>query len=500
MNLCINPHCQKPQNSNNKLFCQNCGSELLLEGRYRAIQPLGQGGFGKTFEVQDRNGTPKVLKILTNNHPKAVELFQQEAQVLSRLHHPGIPKVEPNDYFIFLPRNSREALHCLVMEKIEGEDLEQWMNQRGNRPINQQVALDWLTQIVEILHQVHQQGIFHRDIKPPNIMLRASGNLALIDFGAVREVSATYVEKLAKQQVTGIASVGYTPPEQMQGQAVPQSDFFALGRTFVYLLTGKQPSDQAMYDARNDELRWRSHAPQVSPQLAEFIDHLMARLANQRPHNTQVILQQLAQIKQALNPSQTRTTPHQSIPPLLNARNVLPPIPALSPQQKSAPGWGFLVLWVLVTFVGAILTFYTIVGGAVLQWLILRKWIYGIGWWWILTTTVGSCVGLVLAGLGVSLDSVNPTVVLFFAAGGALMGGMQWLVLRQRVCDAGSWVLTNIVGACIAGIIPIASALLVGADSATIFAMTFLIGTPTYGVITGRAMMKLLQYPKQPNP
>jgi predicted Ser/Thr protein kinase len=499
MNLCINPHCQKPQNLDNILFCQNCGSELLLEGRYRTIHPLGKGGFGKTFEVQDRNGTPKVLKILTNNQPKAVELFRQEAEVLSRLHHPGIPRVEPDDRFIFLPRNSQEALHCLVMEKIEGEDLERWMNQRGNRPISQQVALDWLTQIVEILDRVHQQDIFHRDIKPPNIMLRASGHLALIDFGAVREVSSTYMQKWANHQVTGILSVGYTPPEQMQGQAVPQSDFFALGRTFVYLLTGKQPNDPTMYDPHNDEVRWRSHAPQVSLQLADFIDRLMARSANQRPNNARAILQQLAQLEQALYPSQTRATPHQLISPTQPAGNFLPPAPTLSPQQKSASDRGFLLLWVSVIYVGTLLTAFTMVGGAVLQWLILRKRIYGIGLWWILVTAVGSFVGLfaVLAGMG-DLGGSNLSLVLVFAASGALMGWMQYLVLRQRVYNAGSWVLANVFGAGIAGIIPIVFAIF-GADSGMIYVMTFSIGIPIYGVITGRAMIKLLRHPKQLN-
>jgi len=119
MCLCINPHCSNPDNSDDMLFCQSCGSELLLEGLYRVYRKLGECGLGKTYEVSDvRSSYSKVLKILTNNQPKAVELFQQEAEVLKTLDHPGIPKVEQDDYFVYFPRASQKPLHCLVMEKI----------------------------------------------------------------------------------------------------------------------------------------------------------------------------------------------------------------------------------------------------------------------------------------------------------------------------------------------------------------------------------------------
>ena len=102
MSLCINPSCADPQSSDEHLFCASCGSELLLEGRYRVLRLRGQGGFGKTYEVSDLSSSPKILKILTDNYPKHVELFQREANLLSQLNHPGIPKVDPDSYFNFL--------------------------------------------------------------------------------------------------------------------------------------------------------------------------------------------------------------------------------------------------------------------------------------------------------------------------------------------------------------------------------------------------------------
>ncbi|MEH2065698.1 MAG: serine/threonine-protein kinase [Nostoc sp.] len=310
MTLCINPHCSRPQNSENILFCQACGSELLLEGKYRVTRQLGAGGFAKTFEVNHAN-TLKVLKVLMLDDAKAVSLFQQEAQVLSHLNHPGIPKGD--GYFTFSPKNSQTPLHCLVMEKIEGLDLYQYMEQRGNRPIDEKLALLWLTQLANILHEVHQQNFFHRDIKPANIMLKADGHLALIDFGTAREVTSTYHQKAAGQNITGIISPGYTPLEQANGKAVPQSDFFALGRTFVYLLTGKSP-DQFSEDPRTGKLMWRDSPSQISKQVAGLIDYLMEAFPGKRPQNAQMILRCLSEINSTAQSYSTGSSASQ-LPP-----------------------------------------------------------------------------------------------------------------------------------------------------------------------------------------
>ena len=192
MTLCINPECGKAHNSDTMIFCQGCGSELLLDGRYRAVRELGQGGFGITYEVLDLANRPWVLKVLIDNNPKYVELFKQEVEVLKLLDHPGIPKTDLNGYFSYFPANREEPLHCLIMEKIEGLNLSQYIKQRGDRPIRPKRALRWLAELTLLLEQVHQKNFFHRDIKPSNIMLRANGCLALIDFGTAREVTKSY--------------------------------------------------------------------------------------------------------------------------------------------------------------------------------------------------------------------------------------------------------------------------------------------------------------------
>ena len=356
MSYCINPQCSNPENNGTPLFCQSCGSQLLLQDIYRVIRPLGDGGFGKTFEVADC-GTPKVLKVLHNNHPKAVELFRQEAEVLSSLNHPGIPRVEADSYFTFQPRNNQEYLHCLVMEKIEGMDLEKYMQQRNFEPISQKAAFRWLKQLVEILDEVHQQEYFHRDIKPSNIMIRENGQLVLIDFGTAREVTQSYLQRLAGKQVTGVISPGYTPLEQVNGKAVQQSDFFALGRTFVYLLTGKHPNSFSE-DPNTGDLIWRNSV-EVSNNLGDFIDYLMKPFPGHRPQNTQDIFNYLNNINEGRKSSglpQHNQEEEQS--------TVVSHAPEYAGFFRRFFAWALdnIILIILITFLGIIIFNDTLTG------------------------------------------------------------------------------------------------------------------------------------------
>jgi WD40 repeat protein len=302
MSLCINFRCSQPDHPENssRLTCAACGSDLILQGRYRVMRLLShQSGFGRVYEAFERN-QPKILKVLKedyNHNEKVLELFKREALVLAQLHHAGVPQVDNDGYFLFFPKDSSEPCHCLIMEKIDGPNLKQWMVQQGNHPISEEQALLWLIQLTDILHQVHQRNYFHRDIKPENIMLRTSGQLVLVDFGAAREMTQTYMAQLGDSDITAVSSAGYTPPEQEQGQAVPQSDFYALGRSIIYLLTAKLPNDPDIYDSRTNAFRWRPHAPQISPALANLIDQLIAPAAANRPKDTSAILEQLARIK-----------------------------------------------------------------------------------------------------------------------------------------------------------------------------------------------------------
>lgn len=315
MSLCINPRCSQPNHPGNDAsrFCQNCGAGLVLQDRYRVMRLLSdKSGFGRVYEAYERN-TPKLLKVLKERHndnPKAIELFEQEALVLSRLRHPGIPMVEEDGCFQFKPSEDSEPLHCIIMEKIDGLNLSEWMRQQGGHPIGEKLAINWLRQLSKILNLVHQENFFHRDIKPENIMLRSSGQLVLVDFGAAREMTYTYYEQLgATGGITKVSSAGYTPPEQERGQAVPQSDFYALGCTFLFLLTGKTPTDPSIYDSLNNEFRWRHLAPQVSPEFADLIDCMTSARASERPQSTEDLLDRVMAIAQLIESRSSGPSP-----------------------------------------------------------------------------------------------------------------------------------------------------------------------------------------------
>lgn len=294
MSYCINPQCQNRQNPEEFDHCQACGTALLIENRYRILRPLRQPQPAhptEIFEVEDWGtsledwGSLKVIKVLKyDNNPDLVRLLKQEARVLMWLRHPGIPRVEPDGYFTVSPHKSSKQLHCLVMEKIEGENLEEWLVHQGK--ISQDEALDWLQQITEILDQLHSQNLLHRDLKPSNLILRPNGQLTVIDFGTVG---------VGDWGTTKIGSLGYAAPEQMTGEAVLQSDFFALGRTFVHLLTGQSPMNFPTV-RKTGKIFWRNDAPQVSPLLADFIDTLMKPVPQQRPKNTRFILKKIQEL------------------------------------------------------------------------------------------------------------------------------------------------------------------------------------------------------------
>ncbi|MGB3493162.1 MAG: CHASE2 domain-containing protein [Elainellaceae cyanobacterium] len=274
----------------------------LLHGRYRILKPLGAGGMGQVFEVNDET-TPtdslKILKISSRTLPDTEKFFRREAQVLQQSNHPGILRMAPTDgYFRESLDEYDEPIHCLVMEKVPGIDLLHWLSE-PHHVLTETIALDWLKQLVEILAYLHERDVFHRDIKPANIMLRLDGKLVLIDFGIARAVTTTFQNKQKRDRTGTVAhSRGYAPPEQMDGRAVPQSDFFALGRTMMHLLSKTHPSELPTSSSSGQiRLEWGNYEAQISPRFVQLLDDLTAPFPAHRPQTTQEILRAIAQIE-----------------------------------------------------------------------------------------------------------------------------------------------------------------------------------------------------------
>ena len=213
----------------------------LLKNRYEITGVLGQGGMGCVYKVADHHNRRKVLAVkelrTTNQSPgKATEsltLFQTEALILSRLTHPNLPKV--TDYF------SIGRSHYIVMEYVQGRTLEQLLNDRRGKSIDERLALSWALQIsraMQFLSVQKPRPIVFRDLKPSNIMIDRTGRVKLIDFGIARFFKE---DKAEDTYVYG--TPGYAAPEQYgTGQTDVRSDIFSLGATLHHCLTGRDPS------------------------------------------------------------------------------------------------------------------------------------------------------------------------------------------------------------------------------------------------------------------
>lgn len=199
--------------------------------QYHILRQLGFGGFAAVYLARSNNGNNVVLKESVfpqndNTLSKAEELFRREAAILSRLSHPNIARVY--DYFI---ENDR---HYMCMDYIEGTDLNRLLLREGPLPVAK--VLDHAINLAEILSYLHglSPPVVHRDISPENLVIRSDGSLALIDFGAAKEIASSFTGTIIGKQA-------YIAPEQFRGKPGTASDIYAMGATLYFVLTGKSP-------------------------------------------------------------------------------------------------------------------------------------------------------------------------------------------------------------------------------------------------------------------
>lgn len=317
MHCCLNPSCPNPHNPDGIKFCQSCGNPLVvLRSHYYPRQLLSnEGGFGRTYLAEDIDKLHEkcVIKQLapqvqgTSALQKAKELFEQEARQLQQLgEHPQIPTL----YAYF----EQDGYLYLVQQYIEGQPLHKC--QQGTWKETQVKEL--LEQLLPVLDFIHQRGVIHRDIKPPNIMRRKSdGKYVLIDFGASKQLKSTVVAG----QGTQIGTNGYSPFEQMKrGEAYPASDLYSLGVTCFYLLTGNDPFALFLDQGYGWVDSWRKHLLQpMSEQLQQVFDKLLQKESQNRYQNAGNLLRNLpaevnpqyprrftSQFKSPLNPKSGR--------------------------------------------------------------------------------------------------------------------------------------------------------------------------------------------------
>jgi serine/threonine-protein kinase len=213
----------------------------VLEGRYRVLRKLGEGGMSYVYEAQDVTTTQSVaIKVLIprlGRDQSSVERLRREAGLAMRLEHRNVCR-------IMRFGETEGGLIYLVMPYLHGELLADREQRLG--PISPDVGLDYLVQTCAGLHHAHQMNIIHRDLKPENIMLIPSDDgrerAVIMDFGLAKESKADPV--LAKLTATGIilGTPEFMSPEQIRGRELDaRSDVYALGIVAFEMFTGRLP-------------------------------------------------------------------------------------------------------------------------------------------------------------------------------------------------------------------------------------------------------------------
>lgn len=332
---CTRPACPRPENycpdlddttirTTPQKYCTSCGMPLMLDGRYVPVRLLGRGGFGAAFLAHDRRFPgmrPCVVKLFqppNNFTPEQLEiaenLFEREANVLAYIgeEHDQIPKL-----FAFFPMlvpslqpGQQDQFFYLVQEYIDGQNLEEELVQNGK--LSEQQALELLQEILKILKFIHDRQIIHRDIKPSNIMRRRDGKLFLLDFGAVKQVTAA--SAFGAGSSTGIYTVGFAAPEQIAGnQVFPSTDLYALAATTLNLLTGQEPTK--LVDPYSNKWIWREQV-NVDRHLGYILDKMLLPAAKQRFQSADEVLAAISQY--VIPPKVSPNPPTSPIPPLPN--------------------------------------------------------------------------------------------------------------------------------------------------------------------------------------
>jgi len=211
-------------------------------GPYEITGLLGSGGMGEVYRARDtrleRTVAIKILPAHLSPDPVRKQRFEREAKTISSLNHPHICTLHDV--------GSQDGVDYLVMECVEGETLAKRL-EKGALPLEQ--GLKCGAEIADGLDKAHRSGVVHRDLKPGNIMLTATG-AKLLDFGLAKEVvplanGATITAAAQSSPVTEegtiIGTFQYMSPEQVEGKELDgRSDIFSLGAVLYEMVTGKR--------------------------------------------------------------------------------------------------------------------------------------------------------------------------------------------------------------------------------------------------------------------
>jgi serine/threonine-protein kinase len=249
---------------------------------YRILEQLGAGGMGVVYRAHDdrleRDVAIKVLPAGALADDAQRRRFHREALALSRLNHPGVATVHEFD---------REGgADFIVMELVAGDTLAARLK-NGALPAEQ--VADFGIQIAEALEAAHESGVFHRDLKPGNIVVSEKGRVKVLDFGLAKLVQPGVDTRASTVLTAGDAVAGtlaYMAPEQLLGEAVDAtSDVFSLGVVLYEMATGRLPWQQTLSTAMVNEILHATPEPPaaVRPDLPPFLEGIILAALEKSP-------------------------------------------------------------------------------------------------------------------------------------------------------------------------------------------------------------------------
>ncbi len=233
----INPNAPQPAPRPSARSHQDVPADLRDHPRYEILERLGAGGMGTVFKARhrlmDRIVALKVMNPQLLADPVAVGRFQREVKAAAQLAHPHIVTAYDAEQV--------GGLHFLAMEFVEGQTLAEVVDQRGPLPVHR--ACEYIRQAALGLQYAHQRGMVHRDIKPQNLVLTATGDVKVFDFGLARFVSESGEPGEGSSSGRMLGSPDYMAPEQAKDAhaADIRADIYSLGCTLYHLLAGLPP-------------------------------------------------------------------------------------------------------------------------------------------------------------------------------------------------------------------------------------------------------------------
>jgi serine/threonine-protein kinase len=291
----------------------------ILNGQFQILQKIGSGGMGAVYKAlqpeMNRMVGVKILHPKLANRKDLVSRFRREARAMSQLTHPNTAKV-------FLYGELEEGSLYIIMEFLEGKNLNQTVRTEGPFPVER--ALPILIQACGALDEAHKAGIIHRDLKPENIFLVQSGGLKdfpkLLDFGLakVSERQMRPGSVILTQEGMVFGTPEFMSPEQAQGRALtPASDVYSLAVILYEVLTGKLPFDaknamdyiQLHVTGKPVPLNQRVPGKTFPPLLEQVIHRALAK----RPEDRFTSAAEFASAMQAVLQGASQLPPHLAL-------------------------------------------------------------------------------------------------------------------------------------------------------------------------------------------